>query len=274
MKKIFLSCTFIFLLLSFSHGGTADSQKFPVIETHYCSQAELSQRKSGSCALENYEQWNLQYPSGTEEGGMINAGVTEELKNRYFSLYTDAEGKNYMRFSLDASDKGKSKNGSSVRSELRHLNEWTLADKTSLEYTFFLTSTDFSSAKFTVGQFLQKCDKKDSPLCRIEVENGMITAKVNNYERDGTTKTDGKTHNYSLGSILQKQEVTIKIAVDNKVLNLYRDGKKYATHNFHENVESTYENYYKAGIYYQNKDSPKIFSEVFIRDLKVNLSGD
>ena len=54
-------------------------------------------------------------------------------------------------------------------------------------------------------------------------------------------------------------------------MKLYRGGKEYATHIFHEKVESGYKNYYKAGIYYQNKDSPKIFSEVFIRDLKVAI---
>ena len=119
---------------------------------------------------------------------------------------------------------GKAPHASSVRSELRHKNEWTLADKTSLEYTFYLTSTDFSTARFTVGQFLQICDTKESPLCRIEVENDQITATVNNYKKDGTTKADGKTHKYSLGTIAQKQEVTIKIAIDNKIMHLYRNG--------------------------------------------------
>lgn len=271
MKKIFPSCSLIFLAFSCLQGNAEDLQSDLEIETQYCSDAELSQRMSGSSALENFGQWMLQYPSGTEEGGMINATVTEKMKNKYFSLYTDSEGKRYVRFSLDAADKGKSKNGSSVRSELRQRNEWRLSGKTSIEYTFFLTSTDFSTARFTVGQFLQKCDRKHSPLCRIEVENGKITAKVADYERDGKTKADGKQHSYSLGSISQKQEATIKIAVDNRVLYLYRDGEQCAMHVFHEKVESGYKNYYKVGIYYQNKDFPNIFSEVFIRDLKVTI---
>ena len=272
MKKLLFTCAFIFFL--FSCGGASGGEKQQAdlqMERQYCSAEELAQRKSGCSALGKFEQWRFQYPSGSEEKGMIDTALTETFKNKYFSLYERPDGKKYMRFSLDASDKGKSTNGSSVRSELRHLNEWTLADKTSLEYTFYLTSTDFSTAKFTVGQFLQHCEKKDSQLCRIEVEDGQITAKVIDYEKDGITKATGKTFSYSLGSIAQKQEVTIKIAVDTKVMRLYRDGKEYARHTFDEKVESGYKNYYKAGIYYQNKDSPKIFSEVFIRDVKVTI---
>lgn len=274
MKKLLF--TYAFLLSLFSCGGETGGEKGQrdlQIESQYCSAEELAQRKSGCYALENFEDWALQYPSGSEEGGMLNVTLAKNLKNKYFSLYESPDGKKYMRFSLDASDKGKSANGSSVRSELRHSNEWTLADKTSLEYIFFLTSTDFSTARFTVGQFLQHCDKKDSPLCRIEVENGQITAKVTDYEKDGVTKATGKTFSYSLGPIAQKQEVTIKIAVDNKAMRLYRDGKEYARHTFDSKVESGYKNYYKAGIYYQNKDSPKIFSEVFIRDVKVSIEN-
>ncbi len=215
----------------------------------------------------DFSQWVLQYPSGTTEKGMLTASITQDFKSKYFSLYENESGTKYMRFSLDASDKGKSKNGSSVRAELRNLQEWKLSDSASLSYTFYLTSTDFKNAKFTVGQFLQHCTQKDSPLCRIELENGKITAKVTNYESDGVTKADGKTHSYDLGTVSQFQEVSIRIQVENKVLSLYRDGIIQATHIFSDAVSSKLKNYFKAGIYYQNKDSPKIFSEIFIRDL-------
>ena len=205
---------------------------------------------------------------------MLSSEVTEDFKSNYFSLYENDAGTKYMRFSLDASDKGKSQNGSSVRAELRNLQEWTLSDKASLSYTFYLTSTDFSTARFTVGQFLQHCTQKDSPLCRIELENGKITAKVINYESDGRTKSDGKTHKYSLGTISQGEEVSIKIEVDNKVLKLYRDAVLKATHEFSDSVSSDLKNYFKAGIYYQNTDSPKIFSEIFMRNLKTEISSE
>ena len=113
---------------------------------------------------------------------MLRAPIAEGFKNKYISLYKSEEGKEYIRFSLDASDKGKSTNGSSVRAELRQLKEWDMTEKNILSYTFYVTSTDLTAAKFTVGQFLQHCDEKDSPLCRIELENGAITAKVKNYQ--------------------------------------------------------------------------------------------
>ncbi len=239
------------------------------IKTDYCNEEELSTRQSPCYLLENSGDWLIQFPSGSEGKGMISQRLTPTYKSKYFSAYESPDSKKYIRFSLDASDKGKSKNGSSVRVELRHTKEWPLSDKKSLSYTFFVTSTDLEKAKFTVGQFLQHCSKKDSPLCRIELENGKIIAVVVNYQSDGKTKADEKGHRYDLGRIQEKQEVSIKITIDNKILTLYRDGEKMAEHIFHKKVSSSLKNYFKLGIYYQNKDSPKIFSQVFVRDLKV-----
>ena len=241
------------------------------IETSYCTEEELSARKSAFPLFDDASEWSLQYPSGSVEKGMFSSPITQDFKSKYFSLYENESGTKYMRFSLDASDQGKSKNGSSVRAELRHLKEWKLSESASLSYSFYLTSTDFQNAKFTVGQFLQHCTQKDSPLCRIELENGKITAKVINYESDGVTKSDGKTHSYDLGIIRQKQEVNIRIQVENKVLKLYRDGNLKVTHTFADTVSSELKNYFKAGIYYQNKDSPKIFSEIFMRKLGTGM---
>lgn len=238
-------------------------------QTSYCSESELAERKSAFSILENPDSWKLQYPSGTDEGGMLQAEITEDFKLKYFSLFESENGKKYLRFSLDASDKGKSKNGSSVRAELRSIDEWTMSGRNELSYSFYLTSTNLATAKFTVGQFLQHCSEKDSPLCRIELENGKITAKVTNYEPDGITKSDGKTHQYELGGISQFEEVSIKIALDGKTMNLFRDDELKATHTFSGEVSSKNKNYFKAGIYYQNKDSPEIFTEVFMRNLKV-----
>lgn len=273
MKKNFFYLSVFICLLFGSCVSSLDSNGRLLnpdgIETSYCSQKELSLRESGYYFFASPDEWRLQYPSGSEEGGMLDDWIKADFKNKYLSIYINADGERFLRFSLDASDKGKSKNGSSVRAELRHNIEWTLADEKSMEYTFYMTSTDFSSAKFTVGQFLQHCDLKDSPLCRIELENGGIKAVVTNYEKDGKTKADGKSHRYDLGSIAQFQKVKIKISVSNNVLRLYRDGVLYASHNFHRNVRNDYKNYFKLGIYYQNTDSPKIFSEVFVTSLKV-----
>lgn len=273
MKNLLSTAFLTFLLFSCSSETLCSSSDSNLkIETAYCTEEELYSRKSPFPLFEDASAWTLQYPSGSVEQGMLSAQITNDFKSKYFSLYENESGNKYMRFSLDASDQGKSKNGSSVRSELRHLKEWKLSDSASLSYTFYLTSTDFKTAKFTVGQFLQHCTQKDSPLCRIELENGKITAKVINYEADGITKSDGKTHSYDLGNISQNQEVSIKIQVENKVLKLYRDGSLKASHTFADSVSSNLKNYFKAGIYYQNKDSPKIFSEIFLKDLKTTIS--
>lgn len=238
-------------------------------EKAYCSESELALRESPYSLFEEPDSWRLQYPSGSAQTGMYSDSVTETLKSKYFSKFTDSNSTGWIRFSLDASDQGKSPNGSSVRSELSHTDAWQMTGKRSLSYTFYLTSTDFSQAKFTVGQFLQKCDEKDSPLVRMEITGGTITAVVNNYKKDGRIKADGKTHKYDMGSIEPYQVVSLKIAMNGKELSLYREGKLMAKHTFPDEVETYYRNYFKAGIYYQNKDSPKIFSEIFMKDLEV-----
>lgn len=57
-------------------------------------------------------------------------------------------------------------------------------------------------------------------------------------------------------------------------MNLYRDNELKGTHTFPDEVSGELKNWFKTGIYYQNKDSPKIFSEIFMRDLKVYIEGD
>lgn len=268
MKK-FLICIFCISIFIFTN--CKDSP--PVLmEREYCTEKELATREFPYAMLSDPDTWNLQYPSGSVEGGMKTTFLTEDFKSKYFSGYKNEDGIEYLRFSLDASDQGKSTNGSSVRAELSNSHYWTLQDKTSLSYSFYLTSTNFSLAKFTVGQFLQHCTEKHSPLCRIEIENGNIIAVVNNYLPDGRNKPDN-THKYSMGSINQYQEVSIKIEIDNGTMNLYRDNELRGTHVFHEDVSRDFTNYYKAGIYYQNKDSPKIFSEIFMRNLEVSIEN-
>lgn len=269
MKK-FSICLLFPAVCAFS---TEHASAQSAIEMSYCTETELSARGSAYRLFENAEEWELQYPSGDELRGMLSHKIEEPFKSRYFSLYKNKNGTEYMRFSLDAGDKGKSTHGSSVRAELRHRNEWTLDGKNALSYTFYATSTDFGTARFTVGQFLQHCTKKDSPLCRIELWNGKIEAVVNNYGPDGTTKSDGKTHRYSLGAIRQGEEISLRIESAAGVLRLFRDGELKAEHTFPQAVSRTQKNYFKAGIYYQNKDSPRIFSEVFMRNLRTDIGG-
>lgn len=268
-KNIFLP--FIIMLLSSCTTSSNNRLEEHSLSASYCTEKELLQRDSPYALFKEPDQWNLQYPGGSKEEGMKTSAITENFKSKYFSLYKNENGTEYIRFSLDASDLGKSPNGSSVRTELRHKKEWTLNDKATLSYSFYYTTTDFTSAKFTAGQFLMHCTKKDSPLCRIEIENGTITAVVNNYESDGITKADGHTHRYDLGTVKQNQEVSVKIEINKKTMKIYRDKILKAEHTYPETVSQTYTNYFKAGIYYQNKNSPKIFTELYLKDLKTEI---
>ncbi len=270
MKKLSLLFVPFYLILVFAGCASTSTADFSATSL-YCTKAELKERKSAVPLLENALDWELQYPSGSANEGMLKASLSKNFKSKYLSLFEDAAGTQYIRFSLAADDEGKSPNGSSVRAELRNHNDWTLSDTAELSYTFFITSTDFTNARFTVGQFLQHCAKKDSPLCRIEVEDGTITAKVANYQEDGITKADSITHNYPLGTFAQKEEVSIRLCVKNKTLSIFRGGELKATHTFADSVSGTRGNYFKAGIYYQNRDSPHIFSEVFLRNLKTKI---
>lgn len=273
MAKKILSLLFVnFALLSCTTFSN-DRQNNYSISTSYCTEEELARRKSPYSLFTEPDQWNLQYPSGSKEEGMKTSPITENFKSKYFSLYKNEKGAEYIRFSLDASDLGKSPNGSSVRTELRHKKEWTLNDKATLSYTFYFTTTDFTDAKFTAGQFLMHCTTKDSPLCRIEIENGIITAVVNNYQSDGITKADGQTHRYNLGTVKQNQEVTIKIEINKKILKIYRNSEQKAQHQFPETVNQNLTNYFKAGIYYQNKNSPKIFTELYLKNLTTEIQN-
>ena len=85
MRKILFLCSFFCFFLFACDTDTGTGRDLE-IERQYCSEEELAQRKSGTLALENYAEWAFQYPSGSEEGGMINANVTPELKNKYFFL--------------------------------------------------------------------------------------------------------------------------------------------------------------------------------------------
>lgn len=266
MKKLILS---IFIVIAMISCKTTDLKSSTLSDNvnFYMTTEELKNAQPPYRFFKNANGIDLQYPSGSESIGMLSRPITKGFKNKYFTLYTDEKNTEYLRFSLDASDKGKSKNGSSVRVELKNRKEWKLKDKQKFSYTFFTTTTNPLEARYTVGQFLQCCDLKDSPLCRIEVENYQLNAVVCNYQADGKTKPDS-THKYPLGSFNYGDEISISMEINNGTLKIYRDSQIKVNHTFHETVERNYLNYFKLGIYYQNKDSPKIFSEVFVKNLE------
>lgn len=246
----------------------------------YATPDELEKRQSPVPLIPGDSSGNidfkLQYPSGIKDDGMITSYLDKNssFKNKYFSKYTDTNNTEWIRISLDASDQGKSPNGSSVRVELAQISRWALQGTHSFTYTFFGNCSNVSEAKFTVGQFLASKlpntngKPTDRPLCRIEAEQGKIVAKIRNYyEADKVDKINGDPIKIELGKWIPSQETTIKIQTEEKKLSIFRDGEKKGSISFTEKVCSDERNYFKAGIYYQNKDSTQIFTEIFLKNL-------
>lgn len=248
----------------------------------YATEEEISLRSSAVPlvpVLENSSGeycFRLQYPSGTENGGirLEDFNSDPDFKNKYFLKYTDINGTDYIRFSLDASDNGKTQNGSSVRVELAQNQTWALQGNHSFSYSFYGTCTDVSQTRFTVGQFLASAlpdstggRRIDRPLCRIEIDGGEIIAYVRNYYE--ANQADGDTVKIHLGIWKPAKETIIKLQLEDKKLTIFRDGEEKGKHTFSDKVSTESRNYFKAGIYYQNKNSPKIFTEIFMRNLKV-----
>ena len=110
MKYIFPLVLLLFSFLSFgqvvSTSSTSDSNLSQSlrIESSYCTEAELAERKSPFSLIETPSDWYFQYPSGSEKGGMISQKIPSSFKSKYLSACKVSDSKNYLRFSLDASD--------------------------------------------------------------------------------------------------------------------------------------------------------------------------
>ena len=100
-------------------GCASSNGETPPYVMPYATPEELAKRQSPVPLLPPDSSgnivFNLQYPSGTKDGGMITSALDKnsDFKNKYFSKYTDKNNTDWIRISLDASDQGKSPNGSS-----------------------------------------------------------------------------------------------------------------------------------------------------------------
>lgn len=210
----------------------------------------------------DFNEWTLQYPSGNEADGMLSGPVNNDTK--YF-LYDEAS--KCMFFSLNANEKGKSPNGSAARVELCGMNNWALSSSKCFVYSASIVSSNIKDATFTVGQILQCCEIKDSPLCRIEIKNGEVIAVVKNFLKDGVNTSDGKIWKYFLGTVESGAEIFVKLKIVNKELQIYYNGDTVIRHLFPEDVSDSLRCYYKLGIYYQHTGD--ILTEVRVSECDV-----
>lgn len=258
---------------------------------------DLSKVDFISKGIINNDDWYLQYPSGTVEGGACYAYDLSETKNKYASYYTDKNNNSYIRVSLDSTDKGSTSKNVNIRTEFKTSKAFTLADNTSFEYSFYITSTDIENTKFTIGQIMTSIPEfGDKPILRIEYANGELMAMIQGYyynQEFGSVITDNITEgvtkeNYplsfdengnfctyekngmtlqhpvkkSLGELVEYQKVNIKLELKNGRLMIYRDNNLIVNYIYSEKVDKSNVLCYKAGIYNGTKDIA-MFMEAF-----------
>lgn len=242
----------------------------------------------------NNNQWYIQYPSGTDEGGMKQSSINENFANKYFSRADD-----YLRFSLDAQDKGKSPNGSSVRSELRSqvtkyyfsgvdkVNNTThVGNKADFRYTFKVNCTQPDIARFTVGQFemfsgydnVSQANVPDKPLIMIMFQGGELFAAIKYYTRsyeNGYYEQLAPQDTISLGYVEKMEDISIRIVLDDRKVDIYRDGKHMIDTSFKSDQDSAYGVYFKLGLYYQTKQTDEridyLFTDVYVKDVSLTV---
>ncbi len=185
------------------------------------------------------------------------------FSSKYFSLFTDKNGNEWIHFFLDASEPGHSKNTKYARSELRHTENWTLSKKRRLSYTFKAFAAKENSS-YTVGQIHILPDdsvlkNEKSPLLRVEIVKNQLRAKIKDYKT-------GKYETFLLGPYKNGDEKTVSIETDEKNISVYIDGEKFFT----KEVFCPLKNYLKVGLYPQEN---KGLFEMFVKNLSVEIDS-
>jgi hypothetical protein len=177
--------------------------------------------------------WKLQIP-GPEE--------ILDLQN-YSSEYFRITNKNEICFSLNAAEKGATENAKYVRSELRHILNWSISESHALEGEVRVDS-NAEPDKVTVAQIhgITQSGENAPPLLRLALNKGILVAFIktdNSGEKtDSVVLKKNLTGRYFSYKI-EVQKGTMKITVDND-LKITRDL------NFWK-----FNNYFKAGCYPQ-----------------------
>ena len=253
--------------------------------------------------LLNPNQWYLQYPSGLLADGssyMCGSPIGNQFANKYFSAQDD-----WVKFSLDAQDRGKSANGSSVRSELHSTDipyylsgqdkitgEIHKGDSAEFSYTFKVNCTQLDIATFTVGQVMfyggyDHANNKqipDKPVIMIMCKEGELIFAFKYYSRSYTTGEFNKFPNEQnmnhieipLGKITNLMEVSIKVILNDRDITLYRDNELMVSTSFLPQQDSMDGMYFKLGLYYQTKETDErikyLFTDVYIKDIFLKIS--
>lgn len=191
-------------------------------------------------------EWKLQVPGPRE------IKLLQKFSSEHFHLNEKKE----MCFQLDAAEKGATENAHFVRSELRHLLDWSTGETHSLSGEFRVRS-NLTPDKVTALQIHGITDRGGDapPLLRIAVTNGDLVAFVK-------TDNDGEqTESVPLKRGVKDGWVKVKVVVKNGQLKISVDQELKLQRSL---TFWKFKNYFKAGCYPQATQG-KV--EVFFRKL-------
>jgi len=191
--------------------------------------------------------WKLQVPGPLEVKDLRN------YSSGYFFLNDNKE----MVFSLDAAEKGTTPNTHYVRSELRHLPNWTVEENHVLTGEVRVVS-HLQPDKLTVLQIhgITPAGDNAPPLLRIAVNHGSLYAAVK------LENSDDKTDMVLLKKDLKGDYAKVSIVVKGGQLRIAVDGQEKLVRDL---SYWKFANYFKAGLYPQ---ATKGTAQVFFRYLK------
>ena len=191
--------------------------------------------------------WKLQVP------GPLEIKDLRTYSSGYFFLNESKE----MVFALDAAEKGTTPNTKYVRSELRHLANWTVDGNHTLTAEVRVVS-HLQPDKLTVLQIHGITPDGDNapPLLRIAVNHGDLYAAVK------PDNSGDKTEMVLLKAGLKTGYAKIAIVVKSGQLHIAVDGQEKLVRDL---SYWKFSNYFKAGLYPQ---ATKGTAQVFFRSLK------
>jgi hypothetical protein len=195
--------------------------------------------------------WFLQAP------GPVRVNDLLEYASPHFFLTGEQE----MGFALDAAEKGTTRTSKFVRSELRHLPEWTVQSQITLSCEVRVVSA-LEPDRLTVLQIHGTAADGDiPPLLRMTFRNGDLFADVKNestgHETDFVKLCRGVGAAY-VAIDVRVHQGTLEVIVDG-IVKLSRDVSFWA-----------YSNYFKAGCYPQAKQGT---AQAYFRKLAVTVGA-
>ena len=225
-------------------------QKFPLIAAALLAFARITNAADTASPAGAFDlrSWKLQIP------GPLEIKQLAGYSSPYFFLNKNRE----MVFHLDAAEKGPTPNTKYVRSELRHLPVWHIAEPHSLAAEVRVVAS-LDPDKVTVLQIhgIQEDGGDAPPLLRIALQKGDLYAII---------KTDGEGDRTD-ASVLKKGVGTnwfkVEIAVKSRQLIISVDGQQKCVHSL---AYWKYPNYFKAGCYPQAVQGT---ADIFFRKLSV-----